>query len=164
MVSTIRAAPGQVTILCLSPLTNLALALALEPSLPRLVRRVILMGGALAHAGNASPLAEANFAHDAAAAKAVLDAWAAHAATDVHQLVLLPLDAPTRRCCPWNYRLACGRAAARRRSSPRAPLPSTKTATAATARCATVLPCTMRWWSRSRRIHTCFVWKRNHFR
>ena len=92
MVSTIRAAPGQVTILCLSPLTNLALALALEPSLPRLVRRVILMGGALAHAGNASPLAEANFAHDAAAAKAVLDAWAAHAATDVHQLVLLPLD------------------------------------------------------------------------
>ena len=92
MVSTIRAAPGQVTILCFSPLTNLALALALEPSLPRLVRRVILMGGALAHAGNASPLAEANFAHDAAAAKAVLDAWAAHAATDVHQLVLLPLD------------------------------------------------------------------------
>ena len=92
MVSTIRAAPGQVTILCFSPLTNLALALALEPSLPRLVRRVILMGGALAHAGNASPLAEANFAHDAAAAKAVLDAWAAHAAPDVHQLVLLPLD------------------------------------------------------------------------
>jgi purine nucleosidase len=92
MVSTIRAAPGQVTILSFSPLTNLALALALEPSLPRLVRRVILMGGALAHAGNASPLAEANFAHDAAAAKAVLDAWAAHAATDVHQLVLLPLD------------------------------------------------------------------------
>ena len=92
MVSTIRAAPGQVTILCFSPLTNLALAVALEPLLPRLVRRVILMGGALAHAGNASPLAEANFAHDAAAAKAVLDAWAAHAATDVHQLVLLPLD------------------------------------------------------------------------
>lgn len=89
MVSTICAAPGQVTILCFSPLTNLALALALEPSLPRLVRRVILMGGALAHAGNASPLAEANFAHDAAAAKAVLDAWAAHTATDVQQLVLL---------------------------------------------------------------------------
>ena len=58
--------------LCFSALTNVALAVALEPALPRLLKRLVVMGGALYTHGNVSPLAEANFANDARAAQLVL--------------------------------------------------------------------------------------------
>ena len=57
--------PGEVTVIVTSPLTNLALANLLEPRLPELVTWTMVMGGAVRHPGNVSPLAEANFAHDA---------------------------------------------------------------------------------------------------
>ena len=60
IVDSCRARPGEVVILALAPLTNLALALLLEPQLPKLVKRVYIMAGALASAGNVTPLAEAN--------------------------------------------------------------------------------------------------------
>src|SRR5690606_24907957 len=45
-VATVRESPGEVIGLCTGPLTNLALALRLEPELPRLLRRLVVMGGA----------------------------------------------------------------------------------------------------------------------
>ena len=38
------------------------------------MKQVLIMGGAVDHPGNVSPLAEANFAHDSRAAKVVVDA------------------------------------------------------------------------------------------
>ncbi|CAE8601769.1 unnamed protein product [Polarella glacialis] len=61
-------------ILSFAPLTNIALALALEPQLPALCPDLFLMGGTVTAAGNVSPLAEANFANDAEAAAKVLRA------------------------------------------------------------------------------------------
>ena len=68
------AQPGQLTIVAVGPLTNLALALQREPNLAGAVRQVVIMGGAFFCRGNASPVAEANIFHDPAAAAAVLAA------------------------------------------------------------------------------------------
>lgn len=66
--------PGELTVLATAPLTNLALALLLEPELPRLVRKVVVMGGAVACPGNVTPEAEANIWHDPEAADLVFQA------------------------------------------------------------------------------------------
>ena len=74
IVDTARAWPGERTLVAVGPLTNLALALALEPRLPTLVRQVVIMGGAVDVPGNASPVAEANIIGDPEAAARVLGA------------------------------------------------------------------------------------------
>ena len=74
IVSTARRYPGQVTLVAVGRLTNLALALALEPRLPELVKEVILMGGSAAAGGNVTPLAEANIWGDPHAADLVFAA------------------------------------------------------------------------------------------
>lgn len=63
---------GSVTIVALGPLTNLALALSIDPDLPRFIDRVLCMGGAVAHTGNRTPAAEANLYADPDAASRVL--------------------------------------------------------------------------------------------
>ncbi len=68
---------GELTLVAVGPLTNLAQALALDPELPRHVQRVVVMGGAfgtLGHSGNVTPLAEANVYCDPHAARAVFAA------------------------------------------------------------------------------------------
>eukprot|EP00035_Acanthoeca_spectabilis_P033506 m.24056 g.24056 ORF g.24056 m.24056 type:complete len:358 (-) comp6022_c0_seq1:175-1248(-) len=62
------------TLISLAPLTNIALALALEPKLAELCPDLYLMGGTVATPGNVSPLAEANLANDADAAARVFSA------------------------------------------------------------------------------------------
>jgi inosine-uridine nucleoside N-ribohydrolase len=74
IVDMARAQPGQISLVPVGPLTNIALALQLEPRLPQLVREVVLMGGAAQVGGNVSPVAEANIWNDAAAADAVFTA------------------------------------------------------------------------------------------
>jgi inosine-uridine nucleoside N-ribohydrolase len=77
IVRIIRANPGEISILAIGPLTNLALALAADPEIARLVREVVVMGGAFGYGGrrgNVSPVAEANVANDPHAADAVLGA------------------------------------------------------------------------------------------
>jgi purine nucleosidase len=70
-----RRWPGEITLVTLGPLTNVALALELEPSLPRLVRRWVLMGGAFGVPGNTTPVSEWNIHCDPEAARACFDAW-----------------------------------------------------------------------------------------
>lgn len=70
-----RARPGEVTLVTLGPLTNLAVALELEPALPRLLRRWVAMGGAFRVPGNTTPVSEWNIHCDPEAAQAVLRAW-----------------------------------------------------------------------------------------
>jgi purine nucleosidase len=88
IVRTARQRPGEVHLLATAPLTNLAVALRLEPDLPRLLDGVTIMGGAALAPGNVTPAAEANIWHDPEAAQAVLSApW---------ETTLVPLDATMR--------------------------------------------------------------------
>lgn len=84
-----RRLPGEVALLCFSALTNVGHALAIEPRLPSLLHSLVVMGGALHKAGNASPLAEANFLHDSLAASLVLHAFSREGGCP---LILAPLD------------------------------------------------------------------------
>ena len=97
-----RTHPGELSLLAVGPLTNLAIALLLEPGLPKLVREVIVMGGAFEYGGNMTSHAEANVWHDPEAAELVFAAgW---------PLTLVPLDAthPTALDGEWLDRLAAG--------------------------------------------------------
>ena len=60
IVETVLANPGDITLVPVGPLTNIALALRLEPRIADLVAEVVLMGGAAHVPGNITPLAEAN--------------------------------------------------------------------------------------------------------
>jgi inosine-uridine nucleoside N-ribohydrolase len=66
--------PGVLTLVALGPLTNLAIALNVEPALPELLRSVIVMGGAFAVPGNTTPAAEFNILVDPEAAEQVFSA------------------------------------------------------------------------------------------
>lgn len=80
------ASPGEITVVLLGPMTNMALALALYPELGRdgVVREVVAMGGAFFVPGNISPLGEANVVNDPEAAHAALGAFS--------NFTLAPLD------------------------------------------------------------------------
>ncbi len=74
MVNTVMAQPGEITLVAIGPLTNLALALRLEPRLAGAVAEVVIMGGAVTVGGNVTPAAEANIINDPHAADMVLTA------------------------------------------------------------------------------------------
>ncbi|PSK92974.1 purine nucleosidase [Murinocardiopsis flavida] len=100
LVRTARSAPGEIDLLAVGPLTNIALALNLEPELPSLLRRVVVMGGAVRVPGNVTPWAEANISNDPEAAEVVLGAG--------FDLTLVALDVTMRAVArePWLARLA----------------------------------------------------------
>ena len=75
---------GEVTLCCLAPLTNIALALAKEPRLGAHVREIVLMGGAFSEGGNITPAAEFNVFVDPEAAARVLACGA--------PITMIPLD------------------------------------------------------------------------
>jgi purine nucleosidase len=68
--------PGEITLVTLGPLTNLAVAVLREPALPRLLKRLVLMGGCFRVAGNTSPREEWNIHCDPEAARIVFQAFA----------------------------------------------------------------------------------------
>ena len=76
--------PGELDVIAIGPLTNLAIALEQDPSIAGLVHEVIIMGGAALVPGNLSAVGEANIYNDPEAAQIVMDApW---------QVVMVPLD------------------------------------------------------------------------
>lgn len=74
IIDMARQYPGEITLVAIGPLGNLALALRLEPDLPKLVKGVSIMGGAAFVPGNVTPVAEANIWNDAHAAAIVFAA------------------------------------------------------------------------------------------
>jgi purine nucleosidase len=66
---------GKLLLVALGPLTNLALALKLDPGLPSRIGRLVVMGGAVSAHGNMTPAAEFNIAFDPEAAHIVLTAF-----------------------------------------------------------------------------------------
>ena len=76
LVATVMKYPGQVTILAIGPLTNIAMAMRMEPRFAGNVKQLVIMGGAIASladgGGNHTPNAEFNFYVDPEAAQIVL--------------------------------------------------------------------------------------------
>ena len=89
ILEEVRRRPGEITLVTLGPLTNLAMALLREPGLPRLLKSYTLMGGAFGVPGNSTPTNEWNIHCDPDAAKIVFRAWAD--ARDVDPTIPLPL-------------------------------------------------------------------------
>jgi inosine-uridine nucleoside N-ribohydrolase len=74
MVRLARDRPGEITLVCVGPLTNLAIALNLEPALPGMLAGLVIMGGAFHVAGNITEHAEFNIFCDPEAAAQVFAA------------------------------------------------------------------------------------------
>ena len=73
IIDTLAAAPGEITLVAIGPLTNVALALRREPRLPQWVRDFVIMGGS-AGRGNVNHAAEYNIWADPEAASVVFGA------------------------------------------------------------------------------------------
>ncbi len=84
----VRRYPGELVLITLGPLTNLALALKVSPEMVRKFARVICMGGAIAVPGNVAPAAEFNMYVDPHAAQRVLRSGL--------PLTIVPLDVTTQ--------------------------------------------------------------------
>lgn len=83
IIDTLRSRPGEVSLVAVGPLTNLALAIRKAPDIVDLAKEVVLMGGGIA-TGNWSPVAEFNIAVDPEAAQIVFSAgW---------KVTMVPLD------------------------------------------------------------------------
>ena len=76
IVEEARRRPGELTLVTLAPLTNVALAVLREPELPRLLRRLVIMGGSYRSPGNTAPTTEWNVNVDPESARIVFEAWA----------------------------------------------------------------------------------------
>jgi purine nucleosidase len=74
LIRLARQRPGELTLVALGPLTNLAIALNVEPELPLLLKSVVVMGGAYTVPGNTTPAAEFNILVDPEAADQVFTA------------------------------------------------------------------------------------------
>ena len=98
IVDAARERPGELTLVTLGPLTNLAVAVLAEPKLPRLLRRWIAMAGAFRVPGNTTPVSEWNIHCDPEAARIALGAWQAAVDADEAQprATLMGLDVTER--------------------------------------------------------------------
>ncbi len=84
LIEQIMAAPGEITLAAIGPLTNLALAMRKEPRIIEAVKEIYIMGAAIRHEGNTTPLAEFNTYVDPHAAHIVFHSGA--------PITLTPLD------------------------------------------------------------------------
>jgi inosine-uridine nucleoside N-ribohydrolase len=72
IVDAVKANPGEITILAIGPLTNIALAVKKNPEIVPLIKKIIYMGGAIDVAGNTTKAAEFNWWFDPDAAQFVV--------------------------------------------------------------------------------------------
>lgn len=85
IIELVEKFPGQITILALGPLTNLALALQSQPGIAKKIKHLVIMGGAIEVAGNKNRVSEFNFFVDPEAASIVMQSQIPK--------TLVPLDA-----------------------------------------------------------------------
>ena len=84
IISLIRTYPNEISIVMIGPETNIAEAFIKDKELPQLVKRLVIMGGAIAVPGNKNRVAEFNIFVDPEAARVVFDAPV--------EKILVPLD------------------------------------------------------------------------
>jgi purine nucleosidase len=75
MVELVKKYPNEVDFLCIGPLTNLGLAIRLDPNLPTLANSITIMGGSEMAKGNTTRTAEFNFWADPESAQIVMEAF-----------------------------------------------------------------------------------------
>lgn len=98
MVRSVRAHPGEVTIFCAGPLTNVAMAIAIEPRFAELAKELVLMGGSISPQTTKeewanNPTHEFNFWFDPEAASAVLHApWKKITQTTIDASLMTNVD------------------------------------------------------------------------
>src|SRR6202167_3308955 len=85
LADLVRQNPGQISILALGPMTNVAMLLRLHPDLAAKIKRIVFMGGNVHVPGNASAAAEFNFWFDPEAAQVVLR-------SRIREKIMFPLD------------------------------------------------------------------------
>jgi purine nucleosidase len=74
LIAHAAAAPGEITVVCIGPLTNIAMAAIKDPSFVTNVKALVVMGGSNNARGNITAAAEYNFYVDPEAAKTVFEA------------------------------------------------------------------------------------------
>ncbi|MBD3883928.1 nucleoside hydrolase [Phormidium tenue FACHB-886] len=84
LIEKLKESPGEIVILAIAPLTNLAAAEQKSPGILKLAKQIVIMGGAFTVPGNITPEAEFNIAYDPEAAQLVFDRC--------DNLIVLPLD------------------------------------------------------------------------
>ena len=84
LIEKLNQFPGEISLICLAPLTNLAAAERRCPGILKKAREIIIMGGAFKVPGNVTPQAEFNIAYDPEAADVVFNSR--------EDLVILSLD------------------------------------------------------------------------
>lgn len=97
IIDTVRAAPGEITIVAVGRMTNLALALREAPDIVPLVKQIVVMGGAFGISGvlgNVTPAGEANILGDPEAADEIAAAFwpITFVGLDVTQQTLMPTE------------------------------------------------------------------------
>jgi len=75
MIEEVRRRPGELVLVCVAPLTNLAVAVLRDPELPLFVGKLVIMGGSFRSSGNTAPTTEWNASVDPEAAKVVYAAF-----------------------------------------------------------------------------------------
>lgn len=108
IVRKVNENPGQLTLVFVGPLTNLAIALVKDPSIASKVKRLVLMGGAVTVPGNVTPVVEANMHSDPEAAHRVFESGM--------PITMVGLDATMRTIIDESHleRLSAGSDSARR--------------------------------------------------
>jgi purine nucleosidase len=75
LIRLANESPGALTLVAIGPLTNVALATRLDPTLPQKYQRLVIMGGSIRGVGNITTAAEFNVYADPEAAAIVFEAW-----------------------------------------------------------------------------------------
>jgi len=90
IVEEARRRPGELTLVTLGPMTNLAIAVLVEPDLPMLLRRWVMMGGSYRSPGNTAPTTEWNVSVDPDAAKLCIASFGRPDMTEARRAAGLP--------------------------------------------------------------------------
>jgi purine nucleosidase len=108
LIESVLGSPGEISIVAIGPLTNIAMAIRRAPEIVPAIKEIISMGGAIRHPGNTTPLAEYNVYVDPHAAYMVyhagipftlvpLDVTYQCVLTEAHVARLLESDSPITR-------------------------------------------------------------------
>ncbi|KAG4078372.1 hypothetical protein HA402_013082 [Bradysia odoriphaga] len=106
LIDLAKLYPGQLNVLCLGPLTNIAIAAALDPSFMENVKRFYIFGGSVSGIGNRSPGVEFNFAGDPESNLLVLNYTRDY--TKQKPSLLFPWETVLSAEIPMSWRLKLG--------------------------------------------------------
>ena len=104
IIELVKAYPNQIEMVCLGPLTNLALAIRLEPTLPRLLKRVVVLSGTLKDLDTKVDRAvDWNIEKDPEAATIVFEALKVKQGSQKPKLLMVPWEVCISTELSWDF-------------------------------------------------------------